>query len=317
MYDVITIGGATRDFTFYFNPETEKAMRGKYVCFLSGVKINIDKLFFTSGGGACNVAVGLHNFGLKVLPILMVGVDTSGRAIIDDLKKKKIETKFIQIDKKLHSGLSAIINPTGNDRTILTYRGANENLKIPNPQKLSNAKWIYLAALSGKNWEQTLKQVFSIRAKNKKIKIAWNPGLLQLKAVKNELSSYLLKTEILILNKTEASILTGENEEDIPVLLKSLRQFGPKIVAITCGGDGAYVMGDDKVLYEPSRSEKVVDTSGAGDAFSSGFLAAYILYNNLEKALKLGIINSAANLRVVGAQEGLLTKKDITKLRFF
>ncbi len=310
MYDVITIGGAVRDFTFYI--EQLKKRSSKFICFLSGTKINIREAYFTHGGGACNVAVGLANFGLKVATVVRVGKDYSGQAIIDGLKKKKVETKFIQIDEKFHTGVSAIIQPKGGERTIFTYRGANDGLEIGNWKLAIGTKWVYIASLSGK-WETVLNKVFQISSRHH-IRVVWNPGILQLQAGKNKLAKFLRKTEVLILNKTESAVLTRKSEKNVLLLLKSLLKLGPKIVVITCGKDGAYVMDKNGIIYEPAHPAKKVDTTGAGDSFSSGLLAGLILFNNTKKALKLGIFNSAANLTKIGAQDGLLTKKDLKRL---
>jgi sugar/nucleoside kinase (ribokinase family) len=310
-YDVVTIGGAVRDFTFYLELEKDS----KSICFLPGTKINIKEAYFTTGGGACNVAVGLANFGFKVAVVIRVGKDHSGQAILERLKEKKVDTRFVQIDEKIHTGISLIIHPKGGERIILTYRGANDNLKITNPKtQIPNSNWIYIASLSGKNWEKLLNKIFSLKFKNLDLKIAWNPGILQIQKGKEKLARFLKNTEVLILNRYESAILSGKSEKNIPLILKSLYQLGPKILVITCGKDGAFVMDKDNIIYQPAHPTKVIDTTGAGDSFSSGFLAGLILFNNLKKALRLGILNSAANLNKIGAQEGLLTKKDLNTI---
>ncbi len=305
IYDIITIGGAIRDFTFYVE-KTKKKISGT-LCFPLGAKINIKNAYFTHGGGACNVAVGLANFGLKVAVITRIGQDYSGQAILEKLKEKKVDIRFVQIDKKLHTGISAIIQPKEGERTIFTYRGANDALEIKNLESKIKTKWIYIASLSG-NWERILKKIYE---RKDLPKIAWNPGVLQIKAGKNKLAKFLKRTEVLILNRSESALLVRKSEKNIKELLKSLYRLGPKIVVVTCGKNGAYVMNKDGILYHPAKQVKRVDTTGAGDAFSSGFLGGLILFNNIKKALKLGILNSASVLKKVGAQEGLLTKKDL------
>jgi len=314
MYDVITIGGAVRDETFLFNSIKEKKKNGKYICFLSGAKINVDQIYFTSGGGACNVAVGLSRLGLKAAPIVCIGNDISGRAIINDLKKNKVETKFIKIDRKYHTAISSIISQANIDRTIFTYRGANNQLQINN-DRLPETKWIYIAALDG-NWQKILNKVINLKLKNPNLKIAWNPGIVQLRAGKKKLNHFLKKIDVLILNKRESSILTKKSDKNIIALLKALHDLGPKIGIITCAEDGAFVINNKDIYYSKAQPKKVVDTTGAGDSFSSGFLAGLIIHNDIKKALKLGILNSAANLTQVGAQDGLLTKKDLKKIKF-
>jgi len=309
-YDFITIGGAVRDFTFYL--ESLKKKDSKLICFLPGTKINIKDAYFTTGGGACNVAVGLANFGLKVATIIRIGKDHLGQAILEKLKEKRVDTRFVQIDDKLHTGISAIIQPRGGERTILTYRGANDNLQLPiTNYQLPMTRWIYIASLSGENWENLLNKIFNLKSRISNLRIVWNPGIIQLKAGRERLAKFLRKTDVLILNRQEAATLISKNPKQIQNLLLKIYQLGPKIVVITCGKEGAYVMDKNEIHYQPAHPAKRVDTTGAGDSFSSGFLAGLVLFNNIKKALKLGILNSAANLTKIGAQEGLLTKKDL------
>jgi sugar/nucleoside kinase (ribokinase family) len=306
IYDIITIGGAVRDFTFYVEKFQRK--NSETICFPLGTKINIKEAYFTHGGGACNVAVGLANFGLKVATVIRIGKDHSGQAILEKLKEKKIETRFIQVDERLHTGVSVIIQPKGGERTIFSYRGANDNLKVPNNLQILSSKWVYIASLSG-DWENVLNKVFQIWQKSK---IAWNPGVLQLQAGKKKLAKFLKRTEVLILNRAESAILAKRSQGNIVQLLKSIYQLGPKIVVVTCGKHGAYIIDKNGILYSRAKMIKnIIDTTGAGDAFSSGFLAGLILFNDTKKALKLGILNSASVLIKVGAQRGLLTKKDL------
>jgi sugar/nucleoside kinase (ribokinase family) len=349
MYDVITIGGALRDFTFYV--KEGKILNGQFI-FLTDSKILVPNAYFTNGGGANNVAVGLARFGLKVALISRIGQDFSGQAILKNLRKHKITTKYVQIDPKLHTGVSVIIQKEGKGKVLFTFRGASDKLSIINYQLFKNTKWVYIASLTG-DWEKILNKVFSIRSKSVRVglsrysgirvspRVAWNPGAIQLAAGQKKLAKYLKQTEVLILNRHEAvqlinlkaeihpsalaqdalSLSNGRNpkqirnfKSQIKKLLIKLYQLGPKIVAITCGRKGAFVYDGKKFYYQPAKKTKPKDATGAGDAFSSGFLAGLILFNDIKKALKLGILNSGAVIKVVGAQEGLLDKRILKNL---
>ena len=120
----------------------------------------------------------------------------------------------------------------------------------------------------------------------------------------------------LILNKDEAIELvysSGRKIESIDQLLKKIKAWGPKIIAITEGSRGAWLYDGRKIYHQAAYSVKIVDTTGAGDAFGSTLVAGLILYNDLEKALKLAIINSASVLTEIGAHNGLLNLKELNK----
>lgn len=322
-YDVITIGGVLRDFTFYV--KEGKISQGHFIFPLDS-KIQVQGAYFTNGGGANNVAVGLARFGLKVALVGRIGQDFSGQAILKNLEKNKIETKFVQVDPKLHTGVSVIIQRQGKGKVLFTFRGASENLILDSKFLALDTRWIYIAALTGK-WEKILNKVFfthrNIRVNPRQVRVnprlAWNPGAVQLAVGKKKLTKYLRRTEVLILNRHEAAQLLNfktqnPNLRQIPDLLLKLHKLGPKIVAITCGRRGAFVYNGKKIYYHSATKRRPKDATGAGDAFSSGFLAGLILFNDIKKALKLGILNSGSVIKKVGAQNGLLDRKFLENL---
>ena len=328
MFDIITIGGATRDITFFTNQgvlidNKKNPTQEKLLGFEYGAKIPVREAYFTLGGGACNTAVSFSKLGLKVAPVIRIGDDRNGQAILCDLKKEGIETRFVQIDKKLATGFSFVVATTkGREHVAFLYRGANDELrfKIKDLRFKNgeiNRKWLYVSSLSGKNWREILNKLYNIS----NIQTCWNPGTTQLKAGYREIAKYLKKTDVLILNKDEATELVLSQmsnvrcQMSIKDLLKIIHNYGPSIVIITCGVKGAYVY-DGRILhYSPALKKKTVDTTGAGDAFGSSFIAGLILYkNDIRKALKLAILNSGSVVQQIGAQNGLLRKRDLVKV---
>ncbi len=325
-FDVLTVGGATRDITFYTkegkliaNPKDP--LRQKLLGFEYGAKIGIQKAFFTFGGGAANTAVAFSRLGLKVATILRVGNDEDGRAVIDNLKRNKVDTKFIQLDEKAKTGFSFIVTfgPTM-EHTAFLYRGANDELRIRN-YELGKLKtnWFYVASLSGDGWRKVMDAITSTKSR-----LAWNPGAKQLTAGLVGLKKYLKKTSILLVNKDEAIELVVSlpkyKKMDVSWLnqpknlFRVLNEFCQGILVITDSARGAYAYNSGKFYYQKALSKKIVDTTGAGDSFCSSFTAGYILYHgDILKSLKLGAINSAYNLTMVGAQEPLLTRKEAEK----
>lgn len=321
-FDVVTVGGAARDITFYTgegrlikNPKDP--LRQEMMAFEYGAKIIVEKSFTTFGGGAANAAVCFSRLGLKTAAMVRVGNDDEGRSVINNFKKNKVAADFVQIDKKAKTGFSFIATLTSaNDHTAFLYRGANDNLRFMVNSSQFMVGWFYVASLSGSGWRSVMDAVVA-----KKIALAWNPGNVQLAAGLVGLRKYLSKTKILFTNLDEAIQLVTSlpKYKKMPVgwlvrpanLFKVLADFCPGIIVITNGGKGAHVFDGSKFYYQKSLSKKIVDTTGAGDSFCSSFTAGYIFYHgNIEKALKLGAINSAYNLTGIGAQDPLLTRAE-------
>jgi len=278
----------------------------KEICFPLGSKIDIDKIQFTSGGGGTNTAATFSLQGFKTAFCGTVGDDASGLQIINELKKFKIATNFIIKTKKKPTNHSIIVFNEGQDRTILAYRGASELMsKKDIPWLKLKTKWLYLAPLSGllcDNFEELVHFAF-----DKKIQVAINPGIAQLSLP--NFSDIAKKINVLILNQEEASFLTKipyENEKDI---FKKMQEICPGILIITKGGNGVTVS-DGKAIYSavPPQDRKIVDTTGAGDSFASGFLSEYIKSQDVEKSIQLAMANSVGCLSEVGAKKGLLKK---------
>jgi len=326
-FDVVTVGGAARDITFYTKEgklvaQMKDPLRQKLLGFEYGAKINIEKSFQTFGGGAANAAVALARLGLKTAAIARVGKDEDGRAVVANLVKNKIDTKFVQIDPVAKTGFSFIVTFGPEvEHTAFLFRGANNNLKLAVRDLKFKTNWFYVASLSGEGWRSALDSVVA----KKETRLAWNPGNKQLATGLSGLKKYMAKTAIFFVNKDEAIELVMS----LPKYKKAstawlnqpknlfgvLAEFCPGILVITDGAKGAYIYLRGKIYHQVSLSKRVVDTTGAGDAFCSSFLAGYIRYcGNVLKAAKLAALNSAYNLTGIGAQEPLLVWTMATKL---
>ncbi|MCK5466762.1 carbohydrate kinase family protein [Candidatus Parcubacteria bacterium] len=323
MYNIITIGGATRDITFVTDKgkviETpENLTEQKLLGFEYGAKIKSEEVFFNFGGGACNTAATFSKLGLNAAVNCRVGNDDDGKSIIKNLKESGINTDLIQINEDRKTGFSlVVVNKNGGDRVIFKYKGASDSLEIEK-EEISKTKWIYLTSLAG-NWKEGLEEI-NKAVKENKIKLAWNPGATQICSGKNKLKKFLENTEILIVNKDEAIELIQSDESikldyneinNVEILAKNIKNWGPRIVVITDGPEGAYVYDGENILYSPSIPEKKIDSTGAGDSFGSALVAGYILANDLETALKYGIINSGSVVGEYGAQNGILDKREV------
>jgi ribokinase len=319
-FDVVTIGGATRD--FFISSDKARVVNNKkslkerkLLAFELGAKHYIEDLHSFLGGGACNTAIGFSKLKLKTAIKICIGVYEEGRWIKRTLKKEKVNTSLIKSTKEEPSGLSFIIidsKSKSREHIAFSYRGANKYLDI-DPKKIISTKWIYLASFSGENWVGQLKNISKI-VKDQKIKLAFNPGSKQLEAGVTKLKGILKLTEVLLVNRDEAIELALSQQHynqapHINTLLRELKKMGPKIVVVTDGDKGAYAHDGEEFFFMRSLKINPVDTTGAGDAFSSGFVAGMIKYReDIKKALELGVRNGASVAQKIGAQTGLIRK---------
>lgn len=312
MFDIITFGSATEDIYLIskkFLPVSGKAFTtGKGICLSLGSKIDAEDAFFTSGGGGTNTAVTFANQGFKVAYCGMVGKDKFGDLIIEELNKLNVNTDFVRKTEKKPTNIAVLLMQPGKDRTVLVYRGASDVLEkkdIP-WDKIKNTKWFYLAPFAGKLTELT--EEFVVFAKNNGIKVALNPGYNQLTLPTATLKGILKKIDVLILNREEASLLTKIPYRKEAEIFKKIDELTPGITIMTKGGEGVTVSDGKHLYHAKSLGLKLVDGTGAGDAFGSGFVSGLIRKNDVVYAIQLAMANSGYAITKLGAKEGLLNK---------
>ncbi len=328
-YDFITIGGATRDISFFTDAgvlvnNKKDILRQQLIGFESGAKIKVDHFYYACGGGATNAAVCLSNFGLKAACLANVGKDENGALIIRNLKNHKVDTRLMKISADAESGSSFILISPSGERIIFGARGANRELELSSRDQktLKQTSNIYLASLSGA-WLKTLEKIFSVVG-SQGPQVYWNPGSSQYIGGLKKLAPFLKKTTVFALNKDEATELVMSSAKhrklsreflsDDENLLSIIKSFGPKIVMITLGADGVVAYDGQKIYrHKIIKEKKRVDTTGIGDVFNSSFAAGYAQSGDIDFALNLGLKNAAAKVSHLGAQNGLIVKKLLKK----
>ena len=132
----------------------------------------------------------------------------------------------------------------------------------------------------------------------------------------------LEKTDYLFVNKQEAEEilygkeleLAGEKENQIKKLLYGLRGLGAKNVVITDGENGSFVYDESNESHHVGAIKiDVVEKTGAGDAYTAGFLAAMLNDKPVEEAMRWGTLDAASVIQKIGAEEGLLSKVELEK----
>ncbi len=332
MYDVITIGSATLDAFI----ETDAAnivsvssvsSKREFMAYPYGAKIEIDNFDFQTGGGGINTASNFAHLGLKTSTIVKIGDEIQSGKILKTLNYYDVDISNIIKTDKFHTGFSIILTSFQGDRTVLAHRGANAHLKKEdiNFSAVKNSKWLYLAPLNGDSTK--ILDELADYAENHDVNLAINVGTSSIKQGKQHLYRILKTAEVVILNKDEASMLTGievrpdnktENYSDElihPDIKRMLREINPKkskVTIITDGKNGVYAFDGYKYYQCGEFPAKVVSTLGAGDAFSSTFVASLEKTNwDIEKSLMYASVNAASVVEHFGAQDGFLTFDEI------
>ncbi len=286
------------------------------VLIQQGKKIQVDSCQFLLGGNACNVSIGLSRLGIPSSLCAEIGDDDFSQKIINGLTKEKVDLSLLKQTKGEMSSFAIGIQ-SKNDRTLFVYHVERKHhFDLTN----ASAEWVYLSSM-GKEWKGAYEKVLSLQ--NGGIKLVFNPGTPQLSDGLDLIYEVLKKTDVLFVNKEEAAKISNfkfqisnEKEKNIKELLVSLQKMGVKIVVVTDGENGSSVIDENGKIYSFGvLSCKVVEKTGAGDAYTSGFLGALIYGKDIEEAMRWGAANAAAVVGKVGAQTGLLKREEISKAR--
>jgi sugar/nucleoside kinase (ribokinase family) len=299
MFDVISIGATTVD--ILVKPE-EMVLEKEWLKIERSSKSEIGKWLICSGGGASNSAVAMRRLGLKSACVSQAGKDLLREYINRDLDEAKVDRTMMAVARKEGTDFSVILVSYEGSRSILVKRG-KERLEERDIRwgKIKKTKWFYISSLEGNM--DLLEKLIGAALENG-IKVAVNPGNRELKQ-RGRLIPLLSQVDFLLLNKAEAEILTEKKMKE-ERFWKRLMSFGAKIIAVTNGRKGAHVIEREKHIFSPIINTKVMDETGAGDAFGSAVVAGLIYGKRIEEALEWGMKNSASVVRFLGAKEGLL-----------
>jgi len=307
MVTILTIGAAVQDVFLSHSPElkpvTDKPAHETFMKLDLGSKADVNNINFSTGGGATNAAVTFARQGLNAKFMGTIGHDPAGLAVLDDLDKEGVDTSFVSYSKQYSTGYSILLLAPSGERTILTYRGASTHYEEKNFDLSEvEADWLYLSSLAGNM--NLLEKVFT-QAKKKNIKIFFNPGKDELRQT-DKLKALLDDVDILSVNKEEAGqIVDGANLEE---LVRRLLTY-VKVVIVSDGPNGV-MASDGKTIVRAGMYEdvKVVDRTGAGDAFGSGFLSKWAIGKSLKDSIVFASANSTSVVTKIGAKAGILYK---------
>lgn len=303
---ILSIGKGTQD-VFMASEEFDPHNEGKvaYTHLPLGVKMEVKDVTFATGGNATNVAVTFARQGLHAEYMWTLGHDVASEAVLRDLDDEGVDTSNVAREDIYQAGYSTILIATNGERTILNHRGVSTGPRGHdlNLDAIDEADWIYPTSLA--NGGLGLLRKIIDRAETSGAKVMLNPAGPEL-ADPVKLRSLLESVEILCVNKEEMQqLVEGDSLEE---LVRHALHYVP--IAIVSDGPNGVVASDGKTIVRAGMYEdvKVVDRTGAGDAFASGFLSQWALGKSLKEAIVFASANSTSVVTKVGAKAGILHK---------
>jgi ribokinase len=259
-------------------------------------------------GPSPNAAVSFSRLGLKAGLMAFLGNDQPGKDSLAYLHQEGVDTTTMVAHENMKSNYYYVLR-YGADRTILVKNEDYDYFWIT-PEKTPD--WIYLSLISEASW-QLHEDLLAYLEAHPDTKLAFQPGTFHFKWGVEKLARIYARSHIVVMNREEAVDVTGESYDSLHSLASALHALGPKIVVITDGPNGSFASYDGKLISIPNYPDPAppVDRTGAGDAFASTIVAALALGESIETALTWAPINSMSVVQKLGAQAGLLKRRDI------
>lgn len=275
----------------------------------AGEETFVKGLTISPGGSAANTIVGLTRLGVNTGYIGKIANDSEGKYILNDLLNEKVNVKGINIAKKGRSGVCIGFVDDFGERSLYIDPGVNDNLtyKEINQDYVESSKFVHFTSFVGNIPFKVQKSL----VKNYEINITMDPGELYARKGINEIKSILKKTFAFFPNENEIRILTNQNYE---IGAQELIKLGISIIAVKLGHKGCYVTNGKENYLIPPLKKKAKDSTGAGDAFCSGFIYGLLNERDIYECGRLGNFIASCCIDKYGARIGLPTKRELTDL---
>lgn len=262
------------------------------------------------GGKGFNQGVAAHKAGADITMITKVGKDAFADVALNIMKELKMNSDHVFSSEDVQTGAALImVDENTSQNEIVVIPGACNNIKDEEIESVTEVirSSEYLLTQLETNMS-AIEKVIDI-AHNNGVKVILNTAPVQ--PIKDELLS---KVDMVTPNEVEAEILTGikiETEEDMRNTAKYFFSKGVKQVVITLGNRGVYVADEETEELIPAYRVKALDTTGAGDAFNGGLVAALAEGKSLKEAARFANGLAALSVQKLGTTMSMPWREDI------
>lgn len=273
----------------------------------------MERYVLSVGGCAANTAVSLRRLGRSVKVVGKVGGDFFGDFVLGELDRHGIETSSIARSRTHQTSATLIVNVRGEDRRFIHCFGANGDFSMAdvNLATLEGARALYVGGYLAMPSFGPADLVGVLRAARQRgLLTALDVVIAAGKAVSlSDFQEPLQFTDVFLPNDDEARVLTGLSD---PVAqADALARINSSCtVVVTCGRKGVVAKKGDNLLRAGAYGIDAVDQSGAGDAFTAGFLAALLESWPLDRAIRFASAAGASATRALGCTAGVFTRDE-------
>ena len=241
----------------------------------------------TPGGSAANTMVGLSRLGCSTSIIGKIAEDDDGDLIEYNLAINGIYTNNLIYSETGATGKCLGFVDSNGERCLYIDPGVNDEIRLDeiNPLNIMRCKIMHYTSFVGDSFNT---QIELLDLLNKECILSFDPGMLYVQKGFDELKPILDRTDILLINESELRLLCNNNESSLKELAIGFLDMGIETVVIKQGSKGVFAMNNNETCEVESYKCDVVDTTGAGGSFNSGFLYSYLKGYDLEKSCQIG-----------------------------
>ncbi|MFN3740355.1 MAG: carbohydrate kinase family protein [Thermodesulfovibrionales bacterium] len=263
--------------------------------FLRDGETFIKEFYKSPGGSAANTIAILSQLGIPSSFFGVTGKDQDGDLIEESLRAKGVKLYIQRLEGA--TGRAFIFVDRLGRRSIYVLPGVNICLKDIDYPGLYDFQWVHVTSLVGE--EAFHRQAGWLLKLPEDIRLSFSPGMIYARYGLRTIEPLLKRTYILFLNKDELGLLFPS--EDIKEAIKKLHGLGPEFISVTLGGEGALLSFKGRFHYQESLAKEVIDTTGAGDAFSAGVLYGLIKGFDISQCGFIGSYLAGKVLRTWGS----------------
>jgi ribokinase len=267
------------------------------------------------GGKGANQAVGAARAGGNVHFVTCVGDDDTAPRMVEQFLNDGINTDFVFREKDISTGSALIMIGEDGANCISVAPGANYRLT---PECIDKAfdtiRDAEMVILQYEILPATLEHTLDLCNKYNK-KVIWNFA-----PARDFNKKFLGKISILVVNETEAEILSGitvNNDESVVKAGEKLRELGCGTVIITLGAKGSFALSGEEKEWVPAYKVDAVDTTAAGDIYCGTLAVALTEGKSLTGAIRFAGAAAAISVTRMGAQPSAPTRKEIDDFIFY
>jgi ribokinase len=263
------------------------------------------------GGSAPNTAVGLSRLGIDSSCIGVVGKDPEGSTIISALENEGVDIDGIRIKDGRSGSALVLVDPDG-IRSILIDPGVNDVMSVEDIDlaDLGSSDLVHMTSFICRNTDLSFKTQNEV-ARGTDVSISLDPGQLYAERGFTDMSGLIGRCKYFMPNESELRLLTGRS---IKAGAGKVIETGAEVVVVKRGMNGAYATDGKREVTIPVFGERGIDTTGAGDAFNTGFIYGSLNGHDLGQCCELGTKVAWYSVQKPGAREGLPTLEELLAL---